>query len=181
MTIEIPFIPTEIAFTVAWVAVRVFVNLRRGRVDWGHELRLLLMYVNLGVIIRFLFFPLGMVDGHVQPLVFDASRIWPLRINLVPFEHILWYDTPRDAVINIVGNVCMFIPTGIILPIVYPRLNSFFKVVGVGFLMSLAIELIQLLFYDRATDIDDLILNTLGYAIGYGIYRLVCCVCKPKH
>jgi glycopeptide antibiotics resistance protein len=42
---------------------------------------------------------------------------------------------------------------------------------GAGF--SLIIEIIQLLFYDRVTDIDDLILNTLGFAAGYGIYVLV--------
>jgi glycopeptide antibiotics resistance protein len=27
-------------------------------------------------------------------------------------------------------------------------------------------------FFDRVTDIDDLILNTLGYTIGYGIWLL---------
>ena len=40
--------------------------------------------------------------------------------------------------------------------------------------MSLSIELLQLLFSDRTTDINDLILNTLGAAAGYCIYALVC-------
>ena len=42
---------------------------------------------------------------------------------------------------------------------------------GVGF--SLFIEILQLPFYDRVTDIDDLILNSLGFLIGYGIFLLV--------
>ena len=36
------------------------------------------------------------------------------------------------------------------------------------------IEMIQLLFPGSVTDIDDLILNAAGVAIGYGIYKLVC-------
>ena len=34
-------------------------------------------------------------------------------------------------------------------------------------------ELLQLPFFDRATDIDDLILNTAGCAAGYLIYAAV--------
>ena len=67
----------------------------------------------------------------------------------------------------------MFVPVGILLPIAYPRLNTCAKVVGTGALISLAIELVQLPFYTRVTDINDLMLNTLGVAIGYGVYSLV--------
>ena len=42
---------------------------------------------------------------------------------------------------------------------------------GVGF--SLCIEILQLPFFDRVTDVDDLILNSLGFITGYGIYLLV--------
>ncbi len=67
----------------------------------------------------------------------------------------------------------MFIPSGIVLPIIYKKLNSFLKVIGVGALISLCIEILQLLFFERASDIDDLLLNTLGAGIGYLIYTLV--------
>ena len=59
------------------------------------------------------------------------------------------------------------------MPIVYKRLDHFGKVIAAGAFLSLCIELIQLPFADRVTDIDDLILNTLGVAIGYGVYSLV--------
>ena len=45
--------------------------------------------------------------------------------------------------------------------------------------MSLAIEIIQLPFYDRVTDIDDLILNALGFAMGYGLFLIVRKIIKP--
>ena len=37
---------------------------------------------------------------------------------------------------------------------------------------SLFIEIFQLLFYERVTDTDDLLMNSLGFIIGYGIYLL---------
>ena len=74
----------------------------------------------------------------------------------------------------------MFIPSGIILPIVYKRLNGFGKVVAAGALISLCIEILQLPFASRATDIDDLIMNTLGVIIGYGIYTAIKSI-KKKH
>ena len=51
--------------------------------------------------------------------------------------------------------------------------KRFRKVLLAGAGLSLAIEIIQLLLPDSVTDIDDLMLNTLGVAIGYGIYTLV--------
>ena len=66
----------------------------------------------------------------------------------------------------------MFIPTGIIMPILYKRLNRFWKVLLAGAGLSFGIEMIQLLFPGSVTDIDDLILNAAGVAIGYGIYKL---------
>ena len=67
----------------------------------------------------------------------------------------------------------MFIPSGIVLPIIYKRLNTFAKVILAGGGISLCIEIIQLPFSVRATDIDDLILNTVGVIIGYGIYSVL--------
>ena len=67
----------------------------------------------------------------------------------------------------------MFIPSGIVLPIVYRKLDRLGKVVAAGAFISFCIEVLQLPFRSRVSDVDDLILNTLGVAIGYGIYALV--------
>ena len=103
----------------------------------------------------------------------EAVLLLMFVINLIPFVNILDYDSKREAAINIIGNTCMFIPTGIILPILYPRLNRVWKVLLAGAGLSLVIEMIQLFFPGSVSDIDDLILNTAGVAIGYGIYKLV--------
>ncbi|MBQ5820919.1 MAG: VanZ family protein, partial [Clostridia bacterium] len=90
------------------------------------------------------------------------------------------YDSKRDLLLNVIGNAAMFVPSGIVLPIVYKRLNTFWKVLLTGIGMSLCIELIQLPFSARATDIDDLILNTIGVIVGYGIVALIRCARKIK-
>ena len=171
--IQISFFTGEVIFALIWILVRVVLWKCRGKIDWKREAILFLMYINLAVILRFTFFPFAKVNGKVQPLLFDASSVFSPWINLEPFVHLNDYVDDREAVLNFVGNIAMFIPTGIILPVIYKRLNGFWKVIGTGFLISLCIEIIQLPFYGRWSDIDDLILNTSGVVIGYMIYALL--------
>jgi len=171
--IRISLLTGELVFTALWLLCRAAVWVRQGRIDWKREAELLLMYINLAVLIRFVFYPFFKVNGQAQPLVIDPDKLFPPRINCIPFRNIIDYEIRREAVINIIGNICLFIPTGILLPILYRRLDSFRKVLSAGAGLSLVIEIIQLLLPNSVTDIDDLILNTAGVAIGYGIYMLV--------
>lgn len=170
---EISFIELECFFTAIWLLCRIIVWTTQRRVNWKREALLLLMYINLAVIIRFTFFPMARVNGSVQPLIFDASAAFPFRINLIPFVNLFDYDNKRDLLLNVIGNTAMFIPSGIVLPIIYKKLNRYWKVVAAGAMISLCIEIIQLPFSVRTSDVDDLILNTLGVVIGYGIYAAV--------
>ena len=125
------------------------------------------------VVARFTFFPFGKVDGKVQPLILDIANIWPFRINLIPFVNLFDYPKFSEALINLIGNTTMFIPIGVIWPIVYKELNTHKKVIAAGVGFSLCIEILQLPFAVRVSDIDDLILNSTGFVIGYGVYLLV--------
>lgn len=170
---EISFIELECFFTAVWLFCRIIVWIRQRRINWKRETVLLLMYINLAVIIRFTFFPMSHIDGRVQPLIYDAATAFPFRINLIPFVKLFEYNNRKDLLLNVIGNTAMFIPSGIVLPIIYRKLNNFWKVIAAGAMMSLCIEIIQLPFRVRASDVDDLILNVLGVAIGYGIYATV--------
>ena len=171
--VKIPFLFIEFIFTAIWLMIRIAVWTKKKRIDWKREAVLLLMYINLAVIIRFTFFPMSKVDGRIQPLIFDAATAFPFRVNLVPFVNLFDYDSIRDLLLNVIGNATMFIPSGIVLPIIYRRLDTFWKVFAAGAGISLCIEIIQLPFSVRATDIDDLILNTIGVIVGYGLYALI--------
>lgn len=159
--------------TVAWLQVRAFLAFRTKFFCWKREAQLLLVYICLTVVTRFTFCPFGKVDGQIQPLLFDAAQMFPPRINLVPVVYLLDYLIMGEAVLNVVGNTAMFVPIGIIWPLVFRQLDSHKKVLAAGVGFSLCIEILQLPFFDRVTDIDDLILNSMGFLIGYGLYLLV--------
>ena len=162
-----------LAITAAWMLVRGAVCLKQRRVSWKREGQLLLVYICILVVTRFTFFPFSKVDGKIQPLIFDAARVFPPRINLIPFVNLFDYEIRREALINFIGNTAMFIPIGIIWPSLFRELNAFPRAMAAGIGFSLCIEILQLPFFERVSDIDDLILNSLGFLLGYGIYLLV--------
>ena len=161
-----------ITISVIWVIIRAICSVKSKGFDWKRELQLLLVYICSVVVVRFTFCPFGKVNGRIQPLLFDAEKIFPLWVNYKPFVYLFDYPTMREALLNLIGNTTMFIPLGIVWPAVFKKLNTHRKVIAAGFGVSLAIEILQLPFFGRSTDIDDLILNTSGYLMGYGIYLL---------
>ncbi len=169
--IEISYGALCIAITLVWIAVRVICGIRKGSVSIKREAQLLMVYVCIIVIARIVNFPMHHVNGHIDTMKFDPSRILPLWLNLIPIVHL--FDIYDGWQINIIGNIAMFIPVGIVWPVCFKELNTFGKAVLAGGGFSLVIEITQLLFFERASDVDDLILNTLGVAIGAAIYFAV--------
>ena len=84
-------------------------------------------------------------------------------INLIPFS--------SEGAMTYNLNIIMFMPFGFLLPLIWKNFRNAKKVVLMGFLMSLAIEICQL-FNLRATDIDDLMMNTLGALVGYCCWKV---------
>ena len=69
------------------------------------------------------------------------------------------------------GNIGWFVPFGFLLPTLLKK-ESFLRILVIGFMFSFAIESLQFIFRIGVAELDDLILNTLGIAIGYLIYKL---------
>lgn len=156
-----------------WVLVRFLCFCRSRCFCVKRELQLMLVYICIIVIIRFTFCPFGTVEGKIQPLLFDSANIFPFRLNLIPFVNLMDYNVLREAKLNLIGNLAMFIPVGIIWPAVFKALNTHIRALAAGIGFSLCIEILQLPFFDRVTDIDDLILNSLGFLTGYLIWLLI--------
>lgn len=103
------------------------------------------------------------------------------RVNLIPFVTIrrfwrLLYSQHSHlvklGVVNLVGNVAMFVPLGFLLPGSIPRLAGFWRTFLTAGLLICAVEILQMLLLVGSCDVDDLILNLAGVSIGYGMYRL---------
>ena len=85
-------------------------------------------------------------------------------INIIPFYFLV--DRYPGWKMNIIGNIAMFIPVGIVWPICFKKLDTIGKTILAGAGFTLFIELTQLFCLGRHTDVDDLLLNTFGVAIG---------------
>lgn len=92
---------------------------------------------------------------------------WHPYINLIPFNNL-----SSSNILGMVLNIIMLIPFGAFLPIYFKKFRKLSSTVIAGALMSLTIEVLQL-FVFRATDINDLIMNTLGALVGYFVAKVI--------
>ena len=101
----------------------------------------------------------------------------PGRINLIPFSSMgsmlrtLWHN-PYPAVLwtvvyNIGGNILMFVPLGFFLRVLVPKCRKFWRCMGAVAVIMTTVELCQLVALRGFCEIDDLMLNLLGAAMGW--------------
>jgi glycopeptide antibiotics resistance protein len=131
----------------------------------SREITFLLLIVYVESILYLTLFPTTSgVSNHVS-------------INLIPFKTINMYINFHHnftlQVINLLGNIVVFIPIGIFALLLLKRV-TFSTVFFIGLSSTLFIEFMQLVLsingvISRSFDVDDLILNTIGVIIGYVI------------
>ena len=112
----------------------------------------------------FCFFPIFAISvtGVRNIFHFDIDT----TINIIPFADLL------TNFHQYMLNIMLFVPIGFFLPVLWRRFEKRRFTIVYGFLLSLSIELVQLLGH-RITDIDDLLMNTTGTIIGYYLSLLV--------
>lgn len=104
---------------------------------------------------------------------------WKLNANLIPFKNTINYVINHDrfnldiVINNTLGNILIFIPLGIFLPILFKRYASFNKAIAFSILVSFTIEALQFLLQIGQFDIDDLILNGIGSIVGFFFIKLI--------
>ena len=105
--------------------------------------------------------------------------IWSRMSNFVPLNKFREIAVAIDRrlwsyiLVEVIGNVAVFIPLGLLFPLLWKRFERFWMSVGICFAISLFIETVQLMIPLRATDVDDIIMNTLGGLIGYLLYMAI--------
>jgi len=101
------------------------------------------------------------------------------QYNLELFREIKRFWTYRESLgfkavfLNLFGNVVGFIPFGLLLPILFPKVKNIVLVMISTFMLSLCFEVFQLVFKVGCFDVDDLLLNTVGGFVGYIIFRIL--------
>ncbi|TCO68878.1 VanZ family protein [Marinisporobacter balticus] len=107
-------------------------------------------------------------------ILFKCGFTTELReLNLMPFRFIkdfFSHNTAIDVALkNVFGNFALFIPLGILVPALFKNVR-FKKTIWICFRVSLFFEIIQYIVGLGASDVDDLMLNTLGSIIGAWLY-----------
>jgi glycopeptide antibiotics resistance protein len=97
-------------------------------------------------------------------LRFD-NPIFYTDISLIPFKD-------GFGIENIL-NIVLFMPLGFLLPALWEKYRNFWSTFYHGLLFSLFIEIGQLFVRNRATDINDLITNTVGAMVGWVIFNAI--------
>lgn len=140
--------------------------------------------VVMGIFVVFMFGLLFLTfeDNGISWMKADTpGKAWErlqngIGVNYVPFRTIRNYfkyasGTDRMAV-NVLGNILMFVPWGLGLPLLWRKFHSVFKVAFASLMLPVFIEFVQL-FIGRSVDIDDVILNLAGGMLGGLVYLIV--------
>lgn len=137
-----------------------------------------LLFAFYCLVMLWLLFIRGRHPEFLQSYV-ESGIYWSLvrgTTNLVPFhtvaaflENIVSGDSYliRHAVVNLVGNVVMFMPLGLFLPLLFRKLRRYWRFLLVCALAIVAVETAQVLLTVGWADVDDLILNLCGASLGF--------------
>ena len=132
----------------------------KNKIKWQHYLfgYLFILYLMIALMEVVGFPSLGqwiMRIGYGEP-IFNPS------INIIPFR----YGVEISSVLNII----FFMPLGFLLPTLWSKYRSFWATFKYGLFFSIIIEFSQMFTGIRASDINDLIMNSLGTIIGWMIF-----------
>jgi glycopeptide antibiotics resistance protein len=98
--------------------------------------------------------------------------------NLIPFVTISKYFMVEQMSLlrragNILGNIYLFVPLGLLLPLVCRKANNIWIILFLSLILSIFFEAAQYALASGSSDIDDVILNTAGGISGLLLFRLI--------
>ena len=138
----------------------LWLNLKKKKKEKIHLLWTYIMMIYLW----FVFSVAGI--GSIWDIIDNGGIINTINganINLIPFQ--------SEGVFTYGMNIIMFMPLGFLIPFIWRNYRKLLKIVLVAGGLSVFIEFAQIPT-NRITDIDDLIMNTLGAAFGYLIWKI---------
>jgi len=158
--------PLLLIIISAWVIYRILAVRQNGGINFLREVLLNLFLVYTLVVFSYTFFPINIplfrIDFH--------------NANLIPFDQTIRYLrqlSEPTAIRNLAGNLFLLMPLGIFLPVLFLRMQNFWRVSAIGLLITLIIETFQMFLLVRVFDIDDIILNAFGVMVGYAAIKLL--------
>ena len=163
-----PYALGILPFAVMWRFLRKKTFKKNGIITTAeHEIASVLFVMFMAALIS------QTVITDLSGISLENLEIHTERLNLIPFKEIkiAFYLGGSFFLVNFIGNLVMFLPIAFFTGLLYNK-ATFFKCVLITTAFSVFVEVCQLP-QDRGTDIDDVILNTLGGVMGYALYLIV--------
>lgn len=136
-----------------------------------------LFVLYIGFIIYFLLF------SDVYGRSIEGMQEYHYNFELFKEIKRFWYNKEQIGLYavfaNLLGNVLIFVPFGFFMPMA-SKYRSFLSTLFCSFALSFCVETFQLLNKVGSFDVDDLVLNTLGGAVGYIVFS-ICAAMRRKH
>lgn len=156
---QVPVLPVVVPLAAAVLAGLMWSLIRSGRFSVPRAAVALALCVYVA----------GIVANTVFPVFLNkpvSSAPWGSHLAVVPFVD---YEV-ADAVMN----VLVFVPVGVLVPLLAPR-ASWRRAVAAAAVLSLTIEVTQLvtahlLGGGHIADVNDLIFNITGGAVGFAVF-----------
>lgn len=167
MYIKVSFIEVLSILIVLWLVYRFLVLSNREEKNLAREITINLFFLYAMVLLGVTIFKDGYLYLNLNKKVINVI---PLRETILMFM-----GNPmgfKNSLYNVVGNIAAFIPLGIFIKLLN-RKYKFLKVVFIGFLVSLSLEIGQYFTVFNICDIDDVIFNTLGIIVGFYVYKYI--------
>ncbi len=162
---------------VVWAIFRLYLAKLRRTLDLTKEGALLILVIYFLILIRLTIFKFSiiMISSPLNSYQYTFLGVDGI-INIIPFKETV--NILRDGIHNnriikgIILNVIYFIPLGFLLPLLFKKINNFLKIILISTITSSLIEIIQLFTIFSVSNIDDVIFNIIGSAIGLICFKL---------
>ncbi|PZD94917.1 hypothetical protein DNH61_14830 [Paenibacillus sambharensis] len=153
--------------------IRLWRSRRRERHRVLHEIFMQVSFVYVMGFLYMTFFPLRGLTWPLLPLPFDNTV--PLQETIRQFRR-MQDGIPVFGLLYAGGNIALFVPLGMMAPMLHKAFHSLLLTCLFGLAVSFAVEISQNMLGHRNSDVDDLIFNTIGAGIGYVLYRIITAV-----
>ena len=147
-------------------------TIRRTQQKEGNALRILLLVIYTLFLASLLFQRRAFSYDSYLEMVKGNVNLQPLA-TVKLYLHALSNESLRqEALINLFGNILLFLPYGYLLPKLFPSCRKAVLLLALTLLVILAVETLQLLTLRGIFDVDDILLNVLGVFSCYVLWRL---------
>lgn len=117
----------------------------------------------------------------ISATLLDRFTMWMDPNNINAMERSSLFSSYREAWNkfsftewrNLVLNIVLFIPFGFLLPMLSGKFEKFWKTYVMGLLLTVLIEVTQLITGRGVFEFDDILNNFVGTMIGFGLYEIV--------